>query len=127
MVWDNKDVSCDIKKTPTFCVFQKGAIQLHGDHATDHCLCFHNTDCTIYLLHNLTFQANHVLWLYSPVFVGPGSGNPKNSFLMVWLHVVSCLPFPFRYGQKTLIQFEDFREPECIPISREIQKCLLYI
>ena len=59
-----------------FCICEnKGADQLRGNREADQRLCFRYTDRivqSIYFL-NTKFQASsHLLWLYSPVCVGPG-------------------------------------------------------
>ena len=63
-------------RKPDFCVCKnKDADQLRSNCAADQHLCFRYTDSTIPLLryHNQKFQASsHLLWLYSPVSVGPG-------------------------------------------------------
>ena len=63
-------------RKPDFCIFKnKGADQLRGNHAADQRLCFRYIDKIVQSLYflNPKFQAsNHLLWLYSLVFVRPG-------------------------------------------------------
>ena len=64
-----------------FCICEnKDADQLRGNREADQCLCFRYTDSAISLLSKSEIQASsHLLWLYSPVCVGPG-GNPEDQF-----------------------------------------------
>ena len=57
-----------------FCICEnKGADQLRGNREADQRLSFHYTDKKSLYFLNPKFQASsHLLWLYSPVFVGPG-------------------------------------------------------
>ena len=62
---------------PAFCICEnKDADQLRGNREADQHLCFRYTDNTIPLLpksETPSFHASiHLLWLYSPVCVGPG-------------------------------------------------------
>ena len=59
-------------RKPGFCICEnKDADQLRSNCAADQRICFRYTDSTIPLLPK--FQASrHLLWLYSPVCVGPG-------------------------------------------------------
>ena len=59
---------------PAFCICEnKDADQLRGNRKADQRLCFRYTDCTILLLLYPKYHASsHLLWLYSPVCVGPG-------------------------------------------------------
>ena len=61
-------------RKPTFCICEnKDADQLRGNCEADQRLCFRYTDSTIPLQLNPKFQASsHLLWMYSPVCVGPG-------------------------------------------------------
>ena len=61
-------------RKPTFCICEnKDADQLRGNREADQRLCIRYIDSTILLFPNLKFQASsHLLWLYSPVCVGPG-------------------------------------------------------
>ena len=63
-------------RKPAFCTCEnKDADQLRGNREADQCLCFRHTDCTIPLPPNseIKFQvSSDLLWLHSPVFVGPG-------------------------------------------------------
>ena len=57
---------------PAFCIYEnKGADQLGSTCAADQHLCFCYTESTIPLLP--TFEiSSHLLWLYRPVYIGPG-------------------------------------------------------
>ena len=58
--------------------------------AADQRLCFRYTDSTIPLLLNPKFQpSSHLLWLYSPVCVGPGQ---KTGFLTTRLNLYPPQP-----------------------------------
>ena len=61
-------------RKPAFCICEnKDADQLRGNREADQRLCFRYTDSTIPLLAKSEIQASsHLLWLYSPVCVGPG-------------------------------------------------------
>ena len=61
-------------RKPAFCIGEnKDADQLRGDCEADQRRCFRYTDSTIPLLSKSEVQAsNYLLWLYSPVCVGPG-------------------------------------------------------
>ena len=61
-----------VVRKPAFCICEnKDADQLRGNREADQHLCFRYLDSTIPLLPK--FQASsHLLWLYSPVCVGPG-------------------------------------------------------
>ena len=50
---------------------QRYADQLRGNREANQCLCFRYTDSTIPLLPKF-HASTHLLWLYSPVCVGPG-------------------------------------------------------
>ena len=67
--FDSQHLSRVMRK-PAFCICDnKDADQLYGNRTADQRLCFRYTDSTILLL----FKASsHLLWLYSPVCVGPG-------------------------------------------------------
>ena len=55
------------EKTPAFCICKnKGADQLHCERAADQRLCFRYIDSKIPLQYQVS---NHLLWMYSPVFV----------------------------------------------------------
>ena len=66
-------------RKPAFCICENICLdQLCGNRATDQRLCLSYKDSTILLLLNLKFQASsHILRLYSPVCVGPGTGYPQ--------------------------------------------------
>ena len=57
-----------------FCIYEnKDADQPRGNREADQRICFRYLASTILLLPNPKFQAySHLLWLYSPVCVGPG-------------------------------------------------------
>ena len=87
---------------PKFCICEnKDADQLRGNREAHQRLCFRYIDSTIPLLPNQKFQASsHLLWLYSPVCVGPGR-NQNVGFLMTWLifsleGLISLNPLIFR-------------------------------
>ena len=69
-------------RKPAFCICDnKDADQLRGDREADQRLCFRYIDSTIPLLLNPKFQASsHLLWLYSPVCVGPGRKSRRPVF-----------------------------------------------
>ena len=71
-------------RKPAFCIWEnKGA-----DSAADQRLCFRCVDSTVPLLPKTTFRASSLLlWLYSPISVGPGRKTPKTRFLMTQLIV----------------------------------------
>ena len=51
--------------------------------AADQHLCFRYTDSTIHILRDPKFQvSSHLLWLHSPVCVGPGQNPAKTGFLL---------------------------------------------
>ena len=60
-------------RKPAFCMCEtKDADQLRGNREADLRLCFRCTDNAIPLLSKSEIQASSLLWLYSPIFVGPG-------------------------------------------------------
>ena len=61
-------------RKPAFCISEnKDADQLRGNREADQRLCFRYTDSKSLYFLNSKFQAsNHLLWLCSPVCVGPG-------------------------------------------------------
>ena len=63
-----------VVRKPAFCICEnKDADQPRGNREADQRLCFRYTDRTIPLLSKSKFQASSdLLWLYSPVCVGPG-------------------------------------------------------
>ena len=63
-----------VMRKQDFCICEnKDADQLRGNREADQRLCLSNTDSTIPLPTTSKFQASgHLLWLYSPVCVGPG-------------------------------------------------------
>ena len=67
-------------RKPDFCICEnKDADQLHGDREADQRLCFRYTDSTIPLLPKSEISS-HILWLYSPVCVGPGQNSRRPVF-----------------------------------------------
>ena len=67
-------------RKPAFCICEnKDADQLRGHREADQCLCFHYIDSTIPLLPIYEMASGHLVWLYSPVYVGP-VGNPEYRF-----------------------------------------------
>ena len=75
-------------RKPAFCICEnKDADQLRGNREADQCLFFRYIDSTIPLSFlNPKFQASsHLMWLYSPVCVGPGQKPPKTGFLTMRL------------------------------------------
>ena len=67
-------MSCVVRKPFFFCICEnKDADQLRGNREADQRLCFRYIYSTISLLPYTKFQAfSHLVWLYSPVYVGPG-------------------------------------------------------
>ena len=67
------DLSLVMRK-PAFCICEnKDADQLCGNRTADQRLCFRYTNCTFPLLPTSEISSPyHILWLYSPVCVGPG-------------------------------------------------------
>ena len=63
-----------VVRKPAFCIYEnKDTDQLHGNRDADQRLCFPYIYSTIPLLPYTKFQAfSHLVWLYSPVYVGPG-------------------------------------------------------
>ena len=61
-------------RKPAFCICEnKDADQLRGNREADQHLCFRYTDIQSLFFLKPKFQASsHLLWLYSPVCVGPG-------------------------------------------------------
>ena len=86
-------------RKPAFCICEnKDADQLHGNREADQCLCFRYRDSTIPLLLKPVFQASScLLWLHSPVCVGPGQKPRRPGFsqrgsylsLVIFIHI-SC-------------------------------------
>ena len=70
-------------RKPAFCICEnRDADQLGGNCEADQRLCFRYIDTiqSLYFL-NLKFQASsHLLWLYSPVCVGPGRKPQRPAF-----------------------------------------------
>ena len=63
-----------VVRKPAFCICEnKDEDQLRGSREADQRLCFRYTDSSIPLLPTSEIQvSSHLLWLYSPVCVGPG-------------------------------------------------------
>ena len=61
-------------RKPASCICKnKDADRLRGNSAADQRLCFRYINCTDFLLSNPICEvSSQLLWLYSPVFVGPG-------------------------------------------------------
>ena len=74
-----------------FCIWEnKDADQLRGNHEADQRLCFRYTASTIPLLPKSKFQASsNLLWLYSPVCVGPGRKPRRPVFSQRGSYVLS--------------------------------------
>ena len=89
-------VSCVVRK-PVFGICEnKGAVQLHSNFTAVQHLCFCYIDSTISFSFYLypKFQAStHLLWLNSPVCVGPAwSETPKTGYLITQLKQnLACL------------------------------------
>ena len=68
-------------RKPAFCICEnKDADQLCGNHEADQRLCFVTGIVQSLYFLNPKFQASsHLLWLYSPICVGP-VGNPEDRF-----------------------------------------------
>ena len=62
-----------VVRKPDFCICEnQDADQLRGNNEADQRLCFRYTDSTVPNYLNPKFQASsHLLWMYSPVSVGP--------------------------------------------------------
>ena len=71
-------------RNPAFYICEnKGADQLCGNRTADQRLCFRYIDTVVQSLYflNPKFQASsHLLWLYSPVCVGPGHKSRRQVF-----------------------------------------------
>ena len=78
-------------RKPAFCIYEnKDADQLRGNREADQRLCFRYTNSTILFFLNQKFQAsNHLLWLYGPVWVGPGR-NPEDRFSHKGAHILGA-------------------------------------
>ena len=68
--------------TPAFCICEnKGADQLRGNRETDQPLCFATRIAqSLYFINPKFHASSHLLWLYSPVCVGPGQKPRKPVF-----------------------------------------------
>ena len=77
-------MSRDVRK-PDFCICEnKDADKLRGDREDDQGLCFCHLDSTVPLLSKSKFQvSSHLLWLYSPVCLGPDRKPRRPVF---WRH-----------------------------------------
>ena len=82
-----------VVRKPAFCICEnKDADQLRGNREADQRLCFRYIDSTIPLLPYPKFQAsNHLLWLYSPVCVGPGQKPRRPVFSERGSYVPVCV------------------------------------
>ena len=87
-------------RNPASCICEnKEANQLRNNCAADQRLCFRYADSTIPLL-NTKFQTfRHLLWLYSPVCLGPGVGNPEDRFSHNEAHMTIRLALPYQLGE----------------------------
>ena len=74
-------------RKPAFCI---GANQLHGDRATDQCLCFPYIDSTILLLPKS--EISSPLWFHNPFCVGRCLiGNSEAGSLVMLLKLTTLL------------------------------------
>ena len=71
-----------VMRKPAFCVCEnKDADQLCSNRTADQRLCFRYIDSAIPLLSKSQFQdSSHLLWLHSPVYVGPGWKPRRQAF-----------------------------------------------
>ena len=88
-------------RKPATCIYEnKDADQLRGNPEADQRLCFRYTDSTIPLPLKSEISSL-LLWLYSPVCVGPGRKPRKTGFLTTRLIFVFILvliiPIPVQY------------------------------
>ena len=69
-------------RKPTFCICEnKDADQLRGNREADQRLCFRYLDSAIPLLPKSEISnSSNLLWLYSPVCVGPGQNSRRQVF-----------------------------------------------
>ena len=68
-------------RKPDFCICEnKDADQLRGNREADQRLCFRYIDSAIPLLiiYGISSLYSHLLWQYSPVYVGPGDRFSHN-------------------------------------------------
>ena len=83
-------------RKPAFCICEnKDADQLRGNREADQRLCFRYIDSTIPLLSKYEISSiSHLLWLYSPVCVGPGRKPrrpvfaQRGSFILVFTRCI---------------------------------------
>ena len=62
-----------VMRKPDFCICEnKDADQLRGNHEADQRLCFRKIVQSLYYVNPKSQASSHLLWLYSPVYVGPG-------------------------------------------------------
>ena len=82
-------------RKPDFCICKnKGADQLHGNHADDQFLCFAMWIVQFLYFLNPKFQASsHLLYLYSP-FVSDLVGNPEDMFSNEPAQTFNCYKLP---------------------------------
>ena len=106
-----------LRKT-AFCICEnKGADQLYGNCEPDQCLCFRYRDSTITLLPK--FQAcSHLLWLYSPVCVGPGQKTRKPVFSQRGTNETCCKKNIAYIGVSAQAKLK----PACSPADPEISE-----
>ena len=90
-----------VMRKPAFCICEnKDADQLRGNREADQRLCFCYIDSKSLFFLNTKFQASrHLVWLYSPVCVGPGRKPRRHVFSQRGLyHTTYLVPeFPWRY------------------------------
>ena len=94
-------------RKPVFCICEnKDANQVRGNREADQCLCFRFLESKVPLLPKYEIS---ILWLYSPVCVGPGR-NPRRqvfsqrgSFDFLLICLVSQATRDFVYTPKTSI------------------------
>ena len=81
-------------RKPAFCICEnKDADQFRGNREADQRLCFRYTDNTTLFFLNPKFQkSSHLLWLYSPICVGPGLKPRRPVFSQRGSNVACYLP-----------------------------------
>ena len=85
-----------IMRKPAFCICEnKGADQLRGNREADQRLRFRYTDMQSLFFLNPKIQASrHFLWLYSPVYVGPGWKSRRPVFSQRGSYLMKCFSSP---------------------------------
>ena len=75
-----------VTRKPAFCICEnKDADQLRRNREADQCLCFATRIVQSLLYLNLKFQvSSNLLWLHSPVCVGPGGKPRRPVFSQQW-------------------------------------------